>query len=168
MGCHRPRIPDRVVFEKLVQVLGSGCAYERIADATCSATTLREAVFEALGGLPEGTSAHLDRGCDSDPTRERLANPGLRWEISGKGKPAPLWATRRWVVERTSSWHDAHKKPAWCTERAGRRVPGGVLRRGEHREEADPRRLEALPLGGTASTPTVTYPRGLQETLREC
>src|SRR5918998_3281901 len=42
LGCHRPRIPDRVVFEKLVQVLVFGCAYERLADGTCSATTLRD------------------------------------------------------------------------------------------------------------------------------
>ena len=28
LGCHRPRIPDRVVFDKLVQVLVFGCAYE--------------------------------------------------------------------------------------------------------------------------------------------
>lgn len=41
LGCHRPRVPDRVVFDKLVQVLVFGCAYWRIADATCSATTLR-------------------------------------------------------------------------------------------------------------------------------
>jgi len=40
-GCHRPRIPDRVVFDKLIQVLVFGIAYARIADATCSATTLR-------------------------------------------------------------------------------------------------------------------------------
>src|SRR5918994_588111 len=42
LGCHRPRIPDHVVFEKLGQVLVFGCAYERIADSTCSATTLRD------------------------------------------------------------------------------------------------------------------------------
>ena len=30
LGCHRRRISDRVVFEKLVQVLVFGCAYERI------------------------------------------------------------------------------------------------------------------------------------------
>ena len=42
LGCHRSRIPERVVFEKLVQVLVFGCAYERIADGTCSATTLRD------------------------------------------------------------------------------------------------------------------------------
>ena len=214
LGCHRPRIADRVVFEKLVQVLVFGCAYERIADATCSATTLRDrrdewiglgvmdalrelalesydrfvglevadvavdccitkapcggekagrspvdrgkqgikrsaaveangvplgtltasanrhdspllaptldAVAGTLGGLPEGTSVHLDRGYDSDLSRERLRERGLVWEISGKGKPAPYWATNRWAVERTSSWHNAHKKLVWCTERRGR------------------------------------------------
>jgi transposase len=41
LGCHRPRIPDRLVFDKLIQVLVFGCGYRRIADSTCSATTLR-------------------------------------------------------------------------------------------------------------------------------
>ncbi len=41
LGCHRPRIADRIVFDKLIQVLVFGCGYRRIADATCSATTLR-------------------------------------------------------------------------------------------------------------------------------
>ena len=41
LGCHRPRIPDRVVFDKLIQVLVFGCGYRRIADQTCSASTLR-------------------------------------------------------------------------------------------------------------------------------
>ena len=214
LGCHRRRIPDRVVFEKLVQILVFGCAYERIADGSCSESTLRrrrdewielgvmerlreisldaydrligleladlavdgcltkapcggekagrspvdrgkmgikrsmavdalgiplgavtaaanrhdspllvptlERVSEALGALPEGTSVHLDRGYDSRLTRERLEELGMEWEISGKGKPAPFWATKRWVVERTSSWHNAHKKLLWCTERVGR------------------------------------------------
>src|SRR5918999_4135525 len=214
LGCHRLRIPDRVVFEKLVQVLVFGCAYHRIADGTCSATTLRDrrdewielgvmdrlremvletydrfiglevremavdccitkapcggekagrnpvdrgkqgtkrsmavdergiplgavsapanrhdspllaptldAVAETLGSVPEGSSVHLDRGYDSALTRERVKDRGLSWEISKKGKPAPLWATCRWVVERTSSWHNAHKKLVWCTERRGR------------------------------------------------
>ena len=214
LGCHRPRIPDRVVFEKLVEVLVFGCAYWRISDEKCSASTLRrrrdewieagamdalerivkeiydriiglelsdvavdccitkapcggekagrspvdrgkqgvkrsmavdaegiplgcvsapanrhdspllvptmEATSEALGALPEGVSVHLDRGYDSLLTRQRLRELGLRLEISGKGKPAPYWATNRWVVERTSSWHNAHKKLVWCTERVGR------------------------------------------------
>ena len=214
LGCHRSRIPERVVFEKLVQVLVFGCAYERIADASCSESTLRRrrnewielgvmerlrqicleaydrliglelsevavdccvtkaprggekagrspvdrgkrgmkrsmavdargipvgnttvpanrhdspllvptlmAASETLGSLPEEASVHLDRGYDSKLTRERLRELGLGWEISGKGKPAPYWATNRWVVERTSAWHHAHKKLMWCTERAGR------------------------------------------------
>jgi transposase len=41
LGCHRPRIDDRVIFDKLIQVLVFGCGYRRIADQTCSATTLR-------------------------------------------------------------------------------------------------------------------------------
>lgn len=40
LGCHRPRIPDRVVFHKLVLTLVFGAAYERIADSSCSAATL--------------------------------------------------------------------------------------------------------------------------------
>lgn len=215
LGCHRSRIADWVVFEKLVQILVFGCAYQRIADASCSESTLRrrrdewigmgvmerlreicleaydrliglelsevavdgcitkapcggekagkspvdrgkmglersvavdasgiplgtvsapanrhdspllvptlKAASETLGAaLPQGTSVHLDRGYDSCPTRRRLAQLGLGWEISGKGKPAPFWATRRWVVERTSAWHNAHKKLVWCTERVGR------------------------------------------------
>jgi len=213
LGCHRPRIPDRVVFEKLVEVLVFGCAYHRIADELCSATTLRDrrdewskigamaslreivlesydryiglelsdvavdccltkapcggekagrnpvdrgkqgtkrstavdeqgipiggvtapanrhdsplltktlhAVSETLGELPERAKVHLDRGYDSKATRERLEDRGLLAEIAQKGKPAPLTATKRWVVERTSSWHNAHKKLVWCTERRG-------------------------------------------------
>ena len=37
LGCHRSRIPERTVFEKLVEALVFGCAYERIADESCSA-----------------------------------------------------------------------------------------------------------------------------------
>ena len=32
LGCHRPRIPDRVVFDNLIQVLVFGCGYRRIAN----------------------------------------------------------------------------------------------------------------------------------------
>lgn len=213
LGCHRPRIPDHVVFEKLIQVLVFGCAYLRIADGSCSATTLRrrrdewieagamEALeelalesydrivglelsdvavdgcitkapcggekagkspvdrgkrgikrstmvdangiplgvvsapanrhdspllaptldaLEALGLPPESVSVHLDRGYDSNVTRRLLEERELIGVISEKGKPAPLRAGLRWVVERTNSWHNAHRKLMWCTERRGR------------------------------------------------
>jgi len=210
LGCHRPRVPDRVVFDKLVQVLVFGCADERIADEACSATTLRRrrdewidagvmatlqtvvlAAYDrmigleladlavdgcitkapcggevagrspvdrgklglkrstaveaqgipvgaiaapanrhdsplleptldtlaALGPLPDAVTVHLDRGYDSGVTRTHLAARGLLAEIAEKGKPAPLTAGQRWVVERTNAWTNAHKKLVWCTER---------------------------------------------------
>jgi transposase len=207
LGCHRRRIPDRVVFDKLVQVLVFGCAYARIADATCSATTLRRrrdewiaagvigalhasalAAYDRMiglaaadvvvdccitkvpcGGEVAGRSpvdrgklglkrsvavdaagiplaavvapanrhdsplleptldalpiaerpmvVHLDRGYDSGATRERLTARGLTAAIAAKGAPAPIAAGRRWVVERTNAWTNAHKKLVWCTER---------------------------------------------------
>jgi transposase len=49
LGCHRSRIPDGVIFDKLVQVLVFGCAYERIADEECSASTLRRRRDEWIG-----------------------------------------------------------------------------------------------------------------------
>ena len=76
--------------------------------------------LEVLGPLPDQISVHLDRGYDSRTTREKLKDRGLLPTISEKGKPAPLGATKRWVVERTNSWQNAHKKLVWCTERRDR------------------------------------------------
>ena len=213
LGCHRPRVPDRLLFEKLVQVLVFGCAYWRIADGSCSATTLRRRrdewieaglmdaleevarkaydraigldlsdvavdccitkaprggqragrspvdrgkqgmkrsiivdgegvplgavaaganhhdspllaptleALDTLGGLPEPVNVHLDRAYDSKITRRLLEDRGLEGVISEKGKRVPLGATKRWVVERTNSWSNSHKKLLWCTERRGR------------------------------------------------
>jgi transposase len=54
LGCHRPRIPDRIVFLKLIQILVFGCGYRRIADHTCSASTLRRRRDEWIAlGLAE-------------------------------------------------------------------------------------------------------------------
>ena len=70
--------------------------------------------------MPEGASVLLDRGYDSEATRERLRERGLVAEVSREGKPAALVATQQWVAERTNSWRNAHKKLVWCTEREGR------------------------------------------------
>ena len=56
LGCHRRRIDDRIVFDKIVEGLVFGCGYERLGDRSCSATTLRRrrdewiaaGVFDAL------------------------------------------------------------------------------------------------------------------------
>ena len=44
LGCHRRRIPDRVVFEHVVAALVHGSGYERIATPECSDTTIRRRI----------------------------------------------------------------------------------------------------------------------------
>jgi hypothetical protein len=44
LGCHRRRIPDRVVFDHVVQALIHGSGYERISSPGCSDRTIRRRV----------------------------------------------------------------------------------------------------------------------------
>jgi hypothetical protein len=44
LGCHRRRIPDRVVFDHVVQALVHGSGYERISSPGCSDRTIRRRV----------------------------------------------------------------------------------------------------------------------------
>jgi transposase len=44
LGCHRRRIPDRIVFEHVVAALVHGSGYERIATPGCSDRTIRRRV----------------------------------------------------------------------------------------------------------------------------
>jgi hypothetical protein len=53
LGCHKPRIADRIIFEKLIQVLRFGCSYASIAGCACGATTIRAA---ATSGSRPGSS----------------------------------------------------------------------------------------------------------------
>ena len=256
LGCHRTRIPDRVVFEKLLQVLVFGCAYWRISDEGCSATTLRRRRDEwievgamdalegivreaydrivgleleevavdccitkapcggekagrspvdrgkrgikrsvavdargiplgvvtapanrhdspllaetldaarALGLLPEGASIRLDRGYDSEATREKLRVRGLIPEVSEKDRPAPVAATGRWdrrthelLAQRPQEAGVVHR-----TSSTGGRLLGGFLERGHHRKAPRPGSLDPLPLERPTFPPTVTYWRGL-------
>jgi Transposase DDE domain len=45
-GCHRRRIPDRVVFEHVLAALVHGSGYERIASPGCSDRTIRRRVID--------------------------------------------------------------------------------------------------------------------------
>lgn len=54
LGCHRERIPDRVVFEHVLAALVHGSGYERIATPGCSDRTIRRRRHEwAAAGLAE-------------------------------------------------------------------------------------------------------------------
>jgi hypothetical protein len=54
MGCHRRRVPDRVVFEHVMAALVRGSGYERIASPGCSDRTIRRRLQQwAATGLTE-------------------------------------------------------------------------------------------------------------------
>lgn len=58
LGCHRPRIPDRVVFEHVIAALGHGSGYERIARPGGSDATIRRRLKDwAAAGLSEQVHA---------------------------------------------------------------------------------------------------------------
>ena len=58
LGCHRPRIPDRVVFEHVIAALVHGSGYERIASPGCSDATIRRRLKAwAAAGLSEQVHA---------------------------------------------------------------------------------------------------------------
>jgi hypothetical protein len=73
LGCHRPRVPDRLVFEHVVAALVHGSGYERIASPGCSDRTIRRRLREwAEAGLAEVLHAlvlrHDDRMIGLDLT----------------------------------------------------------------------------------------------------
>jgi hypothetical protein len=70
-GCHRPRIPDRIIFDKLIQILVFGCGYRRIADATCSASTLRR---RRMSGSAPASPSNCAVRCWPPTTGCRLGN----------------------------------------------------------------------------------------------
>jgi hypothetical protein len=54
LGCHRRRVPDRVVFEHVIAASVHGSGYERIASPRCSDRTIRRRVQAwAADGLME-------------------------------------------------------------------------------------------------------------------
>src|SRR5215204_5771816 len=94
LGCHRSRIPER-----LVQVLVFGCAYERIADESCSESTLRRRRDE---WIEFGVMERLRGICLE--AYDRLVGLDRRWP-STAALPRPLAEGRRqegarWIGER--------------------------------------------------------------------
>jgi transposase len=72
LGCHRPRIPDRVIFDKLIQILVFGCGYRRIADHSCSATTLRRRRDDRARHDPAHRGSAGRRPCTTSSLRLRV------------------------------------------------------------------------------------------------
>ena len=58
LGCHRQRIPDRIVFEHVIAALVHGSGYERIASPGCSDATIRRRL---IGRLSRAATARVPR-----------------------------------------------------------------------------------------------------------
>jgi DDE family transposase len=63
-----------------------------------------------IGPLPDQPRMHLDRGYDSDKTRDLLEILGYHAQIAAKGTPAPIQAGKRWPVERCHLWMNGYGK----------------------------------------------------------
>ncbi len=91
LGCHRQRIPDRVVFEHVIAALVHGSGYERIASPGCSDATIRRRLKEwAAVGLSEQVHVLALRAYDRMLGLELddLAVDGCVTEAPGGGEAA--------------------------------------------------------------------------------
>ena len=91
LGCHKPRIGDRIIFEKLIQVLRFGCSYESIADCACSAATIRERRDELIKAGIFGKLKAIARDCYdriAGLVLEELAVDGCITKAPGGGQCA--------------------------------------------------------------------------------
>src|SRR5262249_38259985 len=86
-------------------------------DSPLLAPTLAAASQQLDQILPTDRNCHLDRGHDSQPTRQLLDQLGFGAQIARRGIPAPVQAGTRWVVERTHAWMNGYGKLRRCTER---------------------------------------------------
>lgn len=77
-----------------------------------------QAAKDQVGDLPDQVNVNLDRGYDSSKTRSALARIEFTAEIARKGVPAPIQASKRWVVERSHAWMNGFGKLRRCTDRA--------------------------------------------------
>jgi transposase len=109
LGCDRRRISDRIVFDKLLQLLRFGCSYQAIADTTYSATTIRHRCDEwiRLGIFARLKQIALQSHDRIEPPRLPAARPdaeptGRPRTAAGRhhqelvGRPARSVATRQW------------------------------------------------------------------------
>jgi transposase len=81
---------------------------------------LAEAVQEASGESVD--LAYVDQGHTGQRPAEEAQAHAISVEVvkHPESKHGFVLLPRRWVVERTNAWQNAHKKLVWCTERQGR------------------------------------------------
>lgn len=123
LGCHRRRVPDRVVSDLLVNALVFGAGYRWIADERCSATTLRRRRNEWIAA-----GVMIKR-------EARARTPTTRW--SGWS-----WRTSRW----TGAWS---RRRAVVRVAGGNPTDRGKL----GTKRSVPTDAAGIPLGGVSAPP---------------
>jgi hypothetical protein len=99
LGCHKPRIPDRVILEKLVQILVFGCAYRRIAEEDPIGAQQGESVIVADDrGEPHVAELHELPSADDEALME-------------SNRPKDDWISRNGRQRR-------EVKGSWCQRKA--------------------------------------------------
>jgi transposase len=159
LGCHRQRIADRIVFDKLVQVLVFGCGYRKIADATCSATTIRDRRNEWITAGIFATLELLVLGAYDRMIGLELADLA----VDGCITKAPCGGDHagRSPVDRGKQG----RKRSTVTE--GRGIPLGTVAAGANRHDAPllgPTLATLDRLGPLPAQPTVHLDRGYDST----
>jgi len=95
-GCHRRRVPDRVVFDRVIAALVHGSGYERLASPGCSDRTIRRRLAawaqaghgRALLCPGVGRLRPDDRTEPGRPGRGRRHHQGA---LRGRGRPRPRY-----------------------------------------------------------------------------
>jgi transposase len=153
LGCHRHRIPDRVVFDHVVAALVHGSGYERIATPACSDRTIRRRVREwAAAGLAEALHELVLDQYDRMIGLEENTRTACR-SAAGRAHCAPRRprsrASRQALGDRTHPRVDEHLRPTASVSRSPRndrqvlRLPRSGDR---HHAMPDHRSADTLPL----------------------
>jgi transposase len=125
LGCHRRRIPDRVVFEHLLDALVHGSGYERVASRGCSDRTIRRRLKDwAKAGVAHRVHAVALSAYDAIIGLE-LADLSVDGCITkapcGGGKAGPSPVDRRKGGVKRSVATDGHGIPVGIVSAAANR-----------------------------------------------
>jgi hypothetical protein len=75
-GCHRRRVPDRVVFDHVIAALVHGSGYERLASPGCSDRTVRRLTEWAHAGISQELLQSTQSGTSSDVANQSFVSRG--------------------------------------------------------------------------------------------
>ena len=154
LGCHRRRIPDRIVFDQVIAALVHGSGYERIATPACSDRTIRRRL---RGGRRVVSCRRCMASCYPVRPHDRagIGRCGGRWVFH----QSPMWRRSGGPQPRGPGQTGAETLgPGRCHRRAA-----GGRRRGANRHDSpllEPTLAALAPVGAAPAATTVHLDRG--------